>query len=73
MAKKARVGAIRSVNVTYCLVMESAEEFGAVYQALQRRKDRHHAGPVRDRLICLLDKMDVEFGKYQEEVSDEAL
>lgn len=69
MAKKARVGAIRSINVTYCLVMESAEEFGAVYSALETRRDRHPVGSaVRERLLTLLDKMDVEFGKYKEEV-----
>lgn len=62
----AKTVAIRSVNVTYCLVMESAEEFAEVYMSLQRRKDRHPEGPVRDRLLCLLDKMDVEFGKYQQ-------
>ena len=66
MAKTVKAGAIRSVNVTYCLVMENAEEFSEVYASLQRRMDRHPAGPVRDRLLCLLDKMDVEFGKYQQ-------
>ena len=67
MAKTASVGAIRSVNVTYCLVMESAEEFAQVYMSLQRRRDRQPPGPVRDRLLTLLDKMDVEFGKYQQD------
>lgn len=73
MAKTVDTGCARSVNVTYCLVMESAEEFGEVYASLQLRKDRHPVGSaVRDRLLCLLDKMDVEFGKYQqEEVADD--
>ena len=66
MAKTVKVGAVRSVNVTYCLVMENAEEFAEVYASLQRRRTQHPAGPVRDRLLCLLDKMDVEFGKYQQ-------
>jgi len=68
MTKTATVGAIRSVNVTYCLVMESAEEFAEVYMSLQRRRERHPPGPLRDRLLTLLDKMDVEFGKYEPEV-----
>jgi hypothetical protein len=51
--------------------MESAEEFAEVYASLQRRMDRHPAGPVRDRLLCLLDKMDVEFGKYQQGDADD--
>lgn len=67
----AKTSAIRSINVTYCLVMESAEEFAAVYQALQQRKDRHPAGPLRDRPLTLLDKMDVEFGKYQWEFTND--
>ena len=73
MANTVRAGAIRSINVTYCLVMESAEEFGEVYASLQLRKDRHPVGSaVRERLLCLLDKLDVEFGKYQqEEVADD--
>lgn len=66
MAETVKIGAIRSVNVTYCLVMESAEEFAAVYQALQKRKASVDPGPLRDRLLCLLDKMDVEFGKYHQ-------
>lgn len=67
MAKTVKIGAIRSVNVTFCLVMEGAEEFAEVYMSLRRRMDRHPDGPVRDRLLCLLDKMDVEFGKYHQE------
>ena len=72
MAKTVTVGAIRSVNVTYCLVMESADEFAEVYASLQRRRATcRPAGPVRDRLLCLLDKMDVEFGKYQQGDADD--
>lgn len=68
MSETTPTGCARSINVTYCLVMEGTAEFGEVYASLQLRKDRHPVGSaVRERLLCLLDKLDVEFGKYQQE------